>query len=92
VHFRVEEYASQIALVGAGLCIGVLPRLGRPPLPETVRVIPLRGPTPTRRFIAVYRRTSERRPAIRRLIEELEHQLTHSATDAQRGSPEEDHA
>ena len=86
VHFRVEEYASQIALVGAALCVGVLPRLGRPPLPDTVRVIPLRGPTPTRRFIAVYRKTSERRPAIRRLIEELEYQLMQSRTDVRPGS------
>ena len=81
VHFRVEEYASQVALVAAGLCVGVLPRLGRPPLPGTVRVVPLRGPAPTRRFLAVFRRTTARRPAIHRLIEELRHTLTHAATD-----------
>ena len=81
VHFRVEEYASQVALVAAGLCVGVLPRLGRPPLPGAVRVVPLRGPAPTRRFIAVFRRTTARRPAIQRLVEELTHQLTHAATD-----------
>jgi len=38
VHFRAEEYTSQFALVAAGLGVGVLPRLGRPPLPDTVRV------------------------------------------------------
>lgn len=27
VHFRAEEYASQVAQVAAGLCVGVLPRL-----------------------------------------------------------------
>ncbi len=76
VQFRAEEYASQVALVGAGLCVGVLPRLGRPTLPDSVRVVPLAGPVPTRRFIAVFRRTSARRPAVTRLVEELERQLS----------------
>ncbi len=71
VYFRAEEYASQVALVAAGLCVGVLPRLGRPALPDTVRVVPLRGQVPTRRFVAVYRRTTSRRPAIKRLIQSL---------------------
>jgi DNA-binding transcriptional LysR family regulator len=71
VDFRVEEYASQVALVAAGLCVAVLPRLGRPALPDTVRVIRLRGPVPTRRFMAVHRTSTSRRPAIRRLVEAL---------------------
>ncbi len=71
VDFRAEGYASQVALVSAGLCVAVLPRLGRPALPDTVRVIRLRGPVPTRRFLAVYRTPTSRRPAIRRLIEAL---------------------
>lgn len=73
--FRAEEYASQVALVGAGLCVGLLPRHGRPPLPPSVRILPLRGPAPTRRFIAVYRSTTTRRPAVHRLIGELQTQL-----------------
>lgn len=73
--FRAEEYASQVALVGAGLCVGLLPRHGRPPLPDSVRVLPLCGPAPTRRFIAVYRTTTTRRPAVHRLIQELHSQL-----------------
>lgn len=74
VSFRAEEYASQVELVAAGLCVGVLPRLGRPALPDTVRVIQLRGPVPTRRFLAVYRTRTSRRPAIRRLIQALRDQ------------------
>lgn len=73
--FRAEEYASQVALVGAELCVCLLPRHGRPPLPDSVRVVPLRGPAPTRRFIAVYRSTTTRRPAVHRLIAELRAQL-----------------
>lgn len=76
VHFRVEEYASQVELISAELCVGVLPRLGRPPLPDTVRIIPLRGPVPTRRFLATYRKSTSRRPAIRRLIEALQGQIS----------------
>lgn len=76
VHFRAEEYASQVALVSAGLCLGVLPRLGRPTLPETVRVVNLTGPVPTRRFMVAYRRTTTRRLAIARLIQELRTQAT----------------
>jgi molybdate transport repressor ModE-like protein len=75
LHYRAEEYASQVALVEAGLCLAVLPRLGRPPLPNTVRVLPLHGPIPTRRFIAAFRKTSTRRPAIRRLTQQLQQQL-----------------
>jgi molybdate transport repressor ModE-like protein len=75
VYFRAEEYASQVELVAAGLCVGVLPRLGRPALPINVRVVPLRGPVPTRRFLAVYRRTTSRRPAIRRLLQALQDQV-----------------
>lgn len=71
VSFRAEEYASQVALVSAGLCVAVLPRLGRPALPDTVRVIALRGPVPTRRFMAVHRSATSRRPAIRRLVQAL---------------------
>lgn len=71
VDFRAEEYASQVELVSAGLCVGVLPRLGRPALPETVRVVRIRGPVPTRRFLAVHRTRTSRRPAIRRLVQAL---------------------
>jgi DNA-binding transcriptional LysR family regulator len=76
IAFRVEEYASQLALVAAGLCVSVLPRLGRPPLPDGVRTVPLTGPVPIRRFVALYRQTSAPRPAIHRLIEEMRRQLS----------------
>lgn len=76
VDFRVEEYASQVALVAAGLCVCVLPRLGRPDLPGTVRAISLEGPVPTRRFIAAHRTTTSRRPAIHLLVEALQAQVS----------------
>lgn len=82
VTFRAEEYASQVALVSEGLCVAVLPRLGRPALPDSVRVIPLRGPVPTRRFMAVHRTPTSRRPTIRRLVEALVEQTQPPTSDA----------
>jgi DNA-binding transcriptional LysR family regulator len=84
INFRAEEYASQLALVGAGLCVSVLPRLGRPPLPDNVTIVPLRGQAPTRRFIAAYRHTTARRPAVHRFVEELRRQLALSAAAEER--------
>ncbi|AKU15242.1 LysR family transcriptional regulator [Luteipulveratus mongoliensis] len=68
---RVDEYPSQIALVSAGLGISTLPRLGRPEMPDSVRVVPLRGDRPVRRIFSICRRSSSRRPAIRTLTEAL---------------------
>lgn len=83
LNYYVEEYASQVALVAAGLCVCVLPRLGRTPLPDTVRVVGLHGSmVPTRRFIAVHRHTPHRRPAIQRFIDEVRHQLAGPHTPA----------
>lgn len=75
VDYRAEEYASQMELVAAGLCVALLPRLGRPRLPDTVRAIPLTGEVPTRRCIAVYRSTASRRPSIQRLLQEFTAQV-----------------
>ncbi|MEO5651227.1 MAG: LysR family transcriptional regulator [Marmoricola sp.] len=72
VQFRAEEYASQVELVASGLCIAVLPRLGRPVLPETVRVVPLSGPVPTRRVHVVTRKSSATpRPSVALLLRAL---------------------
>lgn len=57
------EFASQLALVAAGLGNVILPRLGRCDVPEGVRVVALR-PSLTRRIYAVWRQEAARRPAI----------------------------
>lgn len=75
VDYRAEEYASQVSLVAAGLCVALLPRIGRPALPDSVRVVPVAGAIPTRRFVVLSRRTTERRPAVKRLVDELRRQL-----------------
>jgi DNA-binding transcriptional LysR family regulator len=59
----VAEYASQIAMVGAGLGVALVPRMGRGAVPDTVRVLPV-VPTPTRQVYAVWRTVTGTRPAV----------------------------
>ena len=58
-----NEYATQLALVAAGLGIAVMPRLGREPVPAGVRLIAV-TPALCRRIYAAWRDASARRPAI----------------------------
>ncbi len=58
-----DTHPSKIALVEAGFGIGLMPRLGRPELPEAVVALPVKDP-PTRRVMLVHRDSSERRPAV----------------------------
>lgn len=58
-----NEYATQLALVAAGLGIAVMPRLGREPVPPGVRMIAV-TPALCRRIYATWRQASARRPVI----------------------------
>src|SRR5262249_43098132 len=70
IAYQVEEYESQLALLGAGLGVAMLPRLGRAALPDSVRAVPLR-PVPSRQVSAVWRRRSGQRPSILAALEIL---------------------
>lgn len=63
VRHTALEYATQLALVAAGLGAAVLPRLGRGPVPAGVRVV---GVTPAlrRHVYAIWRTDTSRRTAI----------------------------
>ncbi|HZX04227.1 LysR family transcriptional regulator [Kribbella sp.] len=63
VAYSVAEYQTQLAMLARGIGIGLLPRLGRGPVPDGVVVVPLQ-PAPSRRLFAVWRTTTSRRPAI----------------------------
>lgn len=63
VRYQVGEFETQIALVAAGLGIGLVPRLGRGALPPGVVARPV-VPEPTRRVYALWRTQASRRPAI----------------------------
>jgi DNA-binding transcriptional LysR family regulator len=70
VRHTAAEYPTQLALVAAGLGASVLPRLGRGPVPEGVRVV---GVTPVlhRHVFAVWRADAVRRTAIRAAVDAL---------------------
>ncbi|MEO6089960.1 MAG: LysR family transcriptional regulator [Umezawaea sp.] len=76
---RVGEYETQLALLAHGVGIALLPRLGRGPLPKTVRAVPLH-PTPTRRLFAVWRTKASRRPAITATLASLKACWEHRST------------
>ncbi|MGW2325233.1 LysR family transcriptional regulator [Streptomyces sp. NPDC001700] len=68
--YQAAENHTQIALVAAGLGIALMPRLGRGPLPEGVRAVPL-DPLPVRRLYALWREGAARRPAITETVAAL---------------------
>ena len=68
--YQVGEYRTQVALVAAGLGIALVPRLGRGPIPDEVRVVELE-PAPVRRLYALWRKGASRRPSITAAIEVL---------------------
>ena len=65
IDYRCGEFASQIALVEAGLAVALVPRLGRGLLPSGVVAIPLREPVPTRPVTLIWRATMTEAPAVR---------------------------
>src|SRR5688500_10448522 len=65
------EYATQLALVAAGLGACILPRLGRGPIPPGVSVVPT-DPALRRHVYAAWRTQTTRKSAIRVAVEELQ--------------------
>ncbi|CAM5333322.1 LysR family transcriptional regulator [Streptomyces spiroverticillatus] len=67
VAHRAEEHQTQVALVGAGLGVAVIPRLGRGGLPSGVTAVGL-SPVPVRRIYAVWRAGAGGRPGVRAAV------------------------
>jgi DNA-binding transcriptional LysR family regulator len=65
------EFDSHLALVGAGLGIALVPRLGRQPLGDQLVAVPAHDPEPTRDVIAVHRRSMAESPAIKAVLAAL---------------------
>jgi len=70
VAHTASEYATQLALVGAGLGAAVIPRLGRGAVPRGVVVV-RSEPTLRRQVYAVWRSDATRRTAIRAVVDAL---------------------
>ncbi|MFF4747920.1 LysR substrate-binding domain-containing protein [Streptomyces chengbuensis] len=64
------EHHTQLALIAAGLGVCVTPRLGRGPVPEGVRLVPVRQKV-RRHIYAVWRADADRRPSIRAALAAL---------------------
>ncbi|MFD7445868.1 LysR family transcriptional regulator [Streptomyces sp. NPDC059909] len=64
------EHHTQLALIAAGLGVCVTPRLGRGPVPEGVRLVPVRQKM-LRHIYAIWRTDADRRPSIRAAVEAL---------------------
>lgn len=65
-----SEHSTQLALVGAGFGVAVLPRLGREPAPASVHFVPLTD-VPARRVFALWRTSTTTRPAIDAMLRGL---------------------
>ncbi|MEU6385996.1 LysR family transcriptional regulator [Streptomyces bauhiniae] len=59
---QADENPTLVALIAAGLGIGLVPRLGRGPLPPGAVEVPL-DPAPVRRLYALWRTGASARPA-----------------------------
>jgi DNA-binding transcriptional LysR family regulator len=71
IEHTAMEFDSHLALVAAGMGIALVPRLGRSPLPPGTCAVPVTDPVPEREVIAVWRRSQDRSPAIRALVDAL---------------------
>jgi len=83
----VAEYASQIAMVGAGLGVALVPRMGRGVVPGTVRVLPV-VPAPTRQVYAVWRSMTGTRPAVQAAVLALEESFSEALDPGEAGPGE----
>ena len=65
------EFESHLALVGAGLGIALVPRLGRGRLGDDVVAVAAHRPTPTREISVVHRASMAESPAVRAVVDAL---------------------
>ncbi|MBC2932175.1 LysR family transcriptional regulator [Nocardioides sp. zg-1228] len=65
------EFDSHLALVGAGLGIALVPRLGRSALPDDVVAVAAHRPVPSREITVVHRASMAESPAVRAVVDAL---------------------
>ncbi|KDN82920.1 LysR family transcriptional regulator [Kitasatospora cheerisanensis KCTC 2395] len=84
VRYQVGEFDTQIALITAGLGLGLVPRLARGPLPPGVVARPV-TPEPFRRVHVLWRAQTSRRPAVTAALDVLRRHW--DALDLRAGQP-----
>lgn len=62
------DFATHIALVQQGVVVALVPRLGRPTLPQGVVAVPVVNPMQVRQVGIVYRKTMTASPGIRHVV------------------------
>lgn len=67
------SYSTHVAMVEHGAAVALVPRLGREPLPASVRAVPVVDPTPQRRVSSLWRAASQDNPARQHVQQQLEH-------------------
>jgi DNA-binding transcriptional LysR family regulator len=65
------SYGTHIAMVDQGAAVALVPRLGRPTLPEHVVAVPVTDPSPQRSVSAVWRVSTAENPARRHVEQQL---------------------
>jgi DNA-binding transcriptional LysR family regulator len=85
VPFRDSNFSTHVGLVEQGVAVALLPRLGREILPDTVRAVPVRNPTPQRRVYSVWRRASADNHLRRHVHEQLLAVASEQPVDAAAG-------
>lgn len=70
VAHAAEEHQTKLAMIAAGLGVAVMPRLGRGPVPEGVRLVPVQ-PALVRQVYVFWRADAARRPAITATVRAL---------------------
>ncbi|MET3368214.1 UNVERIFIED_CONTAM: DNA-binding transcriptional LysR family regulator [Jeotgalibacillus campisalis] len=72
-HIRIydPDFSTHIAMVEQGVAVALVPRLGRPPLPDGVVAIPVIRPVQQRSVGVVYRKTMTASPNIRLAVNML---------------------
>lgn len=74
-----SDFATHIALVEQAAVVALVPRLGRPALPEQVVAVPVTDPVPARRVGLVHRRTMTASPGIQHIAGLLRDIAGHAA-------------
>ncbi|KUM34603.1 LysR family transcriptional regulator [Arthrobacter sp. EpRS71] len=72
------DFSTHVAMVEQGVAVALVPRLGRPPLPDGVVAIPVINPAQQRSVGVVYRKTMTASPNIRiavRMLREVAGEL-----------------